>query len=142
MSCFHQSHGASRHIWYETVPIKRARVHHADHLAEEHTATGHNSPAFNHVVLQYKPFQRSEIGDTLASTAFDLLRAQSRHPLYTVLFAEALHAPPPRVVFENALTESGFLGLARDLDLLALPFATHTGLVSLFRQYASNLPKR
>ena len=57
-------------------------------------------------------------------------------------FAEALTAPPPRVVFEHALTESGFLGLARDLDLLSLPFATHTGLVSLFRQNARNLTKR
>eukprot|EP00903_Cladosiphon_okamuranus_P019584 g18012.t1 len=54
---------------------------------------------------------------------------------------EAPHASSPRVVFENALTESGFLGLAKDLGLLTLPFATHTGLVSLFRQYASNLTK-
>ncbi|CAM9281002.1 unnamed protein product, partial [Ectocarpus sp. 12 AP-2014] len=51
--------------------------------------------------------------------------------------------PPsaPRVVFENALTEEGFLGFARDLDLLGLPFATHTGLISLFRRYASKLTK-
>lgn len=60
---------------------------------------------------------------------------------YAVLF-EALHAPAPRAVFENALTESGFLGLARDLDLLALPFTTHTGLMSLFHEHASNLTKR
>ena len=38
------------------------------------------------------------------------------------------------------MTESGFLGLARDLDLLELPLATHTGLVALFRRHASHMP--
>ncbi|CAN0389149.1 unnamed protein product, partial [Pylaiella littoralis] len=54
--------------------------------------------------------------------------------------AEMRHAQP-RTVFDNALTEEGFLGFTKDLDLLALPFATHTGFISLFRQYASDVPK-
>lgn len=55
--------------------------------------------------------------------------------------AEVL-STPPRVVFDNALTEEGFLGLARDLELLALPFATHTGLISLFRRHAIHMTQQ
>ncbi|CAM9144589.1 unnamed protein product [Scytosiphon promiscuus] len=48
---------------------------------------------------------------------------------------------PPRAVFEHALTEEGFLGLAKDMGLLALPFVTHTSLIHLFRQYVSHMPR-
>ncbi|CAM9172683.1 unnamed protein product [Ascophyllum nodosum] len=46
---------------------------------------------------------------------------------------------PPRVVYDKALTEEGFIGFARDLDLLALPFVTHAGLASLFRKHACHM---
>ncbi|CAM9176159.1 unnamed protein product [Hapterophycus canaliculatus] len=48
---------------------------------------------------------------------------------------------PPRAVFEHALTEEGFLGFAKDMDLLALPFVAHTGLIYLFRQFSSHMPR-
>lgn len=64
------------------------------------------------------------------------------YPLVLLFGVAETSSTPSRVVFDNALTEEGFLGLARDLELLALPFATHTGFVSLFRRHASHMTQQ
>lgn len=60
----------------------------------------------------------------------------------TSCFRTGMTNSPPRAVFEHALTEEGFLGLAKDTGLLALPFVAHTALIHLFRQHASHMPRR
>lgn len=69
-------------------------------------------------------------------------RVSISHAIASAMFFIWLSDTPktaPRVVFDNALTEEGFLGLARDLDLLALPFASHADLMSLFRRHCGRM---